>query len=949
MGSRGNKRGGLTGSEHSEANTARSVSPVVGIILLFGMVFIGAAIVATAGMVVMDDVETASAAEQSKQCTLETDHRIATVLANDGMKEFPCDGGDYASDGSMYVVWHDGTSDPNLLNAFPQSTAKIDELGAIKYSIGGEAYAYQAGGVWKGSGSSVEPLSSPPISYNPNSDTKPRLEINPVVMNGSRADQGVQTLSRGSGTGGAGFASAQEHAASNGYTNLTIVVESEYHEGWEQYFESNFAGNATVTGSSSLMLNGVDNDRAVAVEISNAMDPSPRFQIDSDNGLVGPTALKPDVLGTKSETDLKPGRRAAGNKLRVETDIRNVGHQSGRTDISFNIPGTTVTKDTQSGTISAGTVESETIVLSHSKVKDLTPGEVYEYNISTDDDFLDTHGSFLYATHEAPYLQVTNPRVDGDDASDDEDPLNATEENATLSVDVHNTGASDVDGASLDLDIDVPGTDNPYNLSTNRYTVDRQYGENATVTWSVNRSTLLEGEHEFTVTSANGSDVSGHFVVENGVDIGDTELRLDPGTTVNATVAGTEMSDSNRGRDGEHTAGYPVTDKGAGKFTTSEDGMAFSFDASAPESEQDEMEISEDGGWVAPDGTTPEVESDCHWLWGCDYSWTWDTNELVWNDDAGYSLTWTHGGDWGWDGETGSTLVPAGESTELVVDTRSLPQYQVEWVPGSATLITQQVNEENEAIGEPTPISDVDWHDTNLNVEKGTSRPVYEHSFRTTERVSFQMEASSHIQGGDGFCGRNPTRTSREIIDGNIYANQYCPGEDAVTGGDLVNLNADTETESTNVRVLKDGDQLPTIESGSEWQRDVDELLGREAIDVSVREDGTLDLSSNEFIFAFELTHHPEQYNEVPTVDEDITADEYWNLAQSRNGDPNFNDMLVHVEIRPPAPTEDFGFSGAYDSGSGTVSIGPGSSDDNGGSDGDTDGIDIGSDEIIIG
>ncbi|WP_148680490.1 DUF7289 family protein [Halovivax ruber] len=929
------------------------MSPIVGIILLFGLVFIGAAAVATAGIVLMDDIQSTSVAERTEQCTMETNHRIATVIANGGVEELPCDGGQYVDDGTVHLVWHNGSAGQDMLTTFSHSTATIDELGALEYNIEGESYAYQAGGIWKGTGDSINPITGPSFSYQSaaNSNTNSAaLEINPIVVDGQQSGTTPKQLSRGMNSSDA-FADALRAGERNGYTHLTLLVESKYHAGWKSHFDSKMNGsNVAIKSGGALNIDGVNEDQTVAVEISNAIDPEPRFEVVADNGLVGATAAQTDVYAPQAGGG---GAGAGGNKLRISAAIENTGVQTGSTTATLKIPGTGITDDVDITNIKPGETETVEFAVNYGNVvsSNMEPGNVYEYNITTEDDYLNKHGSFLYATQEDADLAVENPRVDGKDASSESSPVLANEQNVTLSVDVHNIGGSSVTDAELALSmvVDEAGESDPYNLAGKSYEVDRKYGENATVTWELNRSSLLEAEHEFTVSAVNNaSSTTGYFVVENGVDIGDTELRLDPGTQVNATVAGTEMSSASRSYSGEHTVGHPITDRSAGSFTTDENGMSYSFDAPGPDSESDELQMSDDGGWVAPDGTKPDVSVE--WNWGWDYSWTWDTDELVWDEDAGYELTWEQGGNWGWTGPTGDDVVIAGKEGETVGEpTGTLPRYDIQWLPGSATLITQPVDENNDPIEEPSPIDGVDWHGTNLNVEKDATRPIYEHSFQTNERVSFQMEASSHMHGGGGFCGPYATETSYEFVDGSVYANEYCAGSGSVNGGDLVNLNADTNTESTNVRVLQDGDQLPDIESGSEWQRDVDELLERDGIDATVRPDGTLDLKENEFIFAFELTHHPEQYNTAPNVPQDISQEDYWNLAHSNDGDPNFNDMIVHVEINPPDVPADFELDGDFHSGSGTTSIGPGSSNGTGGSSSDTDSVDVGSDEIIIG
>lgn len=118
---------------------------------------------------------------------------------------------------------------------------------------------------------------------------------------------------------------------------------------------------------------------------------------------------------------------------------------------------------------------------------------------------------------------------------------------------------------------------------------------------------------------------------------------------------------------------------------------------------------------------------------------------------------------------------------------------------------------------------------------------------------------------------------------------------------DPVDATADKQEQNLRVRTAKNND-LPSLQPGNEEQESVNEILSDisdPAIDRdSLWEDGELDLNEDEFIFLFEMTTECGMRDSSCDADNN-DIDALWESAQhqSVSGDPNFNDLIVYVEV----------------------------------------------------
>lgn len=244
------------GRSVSRIETGRGVSPVVGLVLLFALVFVGAAILAVSGMALIDALEAGSEVEHLRMTADEGTHCIETALfSGDSCAVTGVD--DVTTDGTMIVTWWD--DDPDASNDRERVT--IDPLGAVVYEASDHRVVYQAGGQWEVEGSGDATVrKSPDIAYEDG-----ELVLNVVNASASGYDGGDATA-RSDPTAGNELADELEAAAESGYPNLTIAVESEYHEAWRAHFEDAFDHeNATVEHD--------PDDETVAVTVEHLAEP----------------------------------------------------------------------------------------------------------------------------------------------------------------------------------------------------------------------------------------------------------------------------------------------------------------------------------------------------------------------------------------------------------------------------------------------------------------------------------------------------------------------------------------------------------------------------------------------------------------------------------------------------------------------------------------------------
>lgn len=222
----------------------RAVSPVIGLVLLIGIVAIGAMGIFLAGTTLAENTQSAAVdqqAERSMTQLAESGDQLATGAARSG--EFSIRGADSAR---VYAAPDAGQINVTVTNRSTGSRIfTIEEsLGAVIYeSEDGSQIAYQAGGVWrKGTDDRSTLVRSPEFHYREAPDptiTFPITLVRDRFSNSGNTDG--RLAARESRTH---YPDAPNHHNPLRDGSVLITIDSEYCRGWENYFEQYTDGSA---------------------------------------------------------------------------------------------------------------------------------------------------------------------------------------------------------------------------------------------------------------------------------------------------------------------------------------------------------------------------------------------------------------------------------------------------------------------------------------------------------------------------------------------------------------------------------------------------------------------------------------------------------------------------------------------------------------------------------
>ncbi|WP_435069583.1 DUF7289 family protein [Haloplanus sp. C73] len=220
----------------------------VGVILVLGLVIVSTTAVLMFGSAAIGDIQSQSEIDRAENGMTLLDSRLSTVALGDSESqrvELPTTSGGYTVDpdaGTIRIVHrnYNGANDTELVSN--------TSLGAIVYRQGDQSIAYQAGGVWKASGSGSAQMVSPPeFHYREGTLTFPLVR---VQGSGSATGQAAVTA-RSSGQGNQLYPSNKTYPDDTEYTNpvengtVEVIIESEYATGWGSYFEERTDGNVS--------------------------------------------------------------------------------------------------------------------------------------------------------------------------------------------------------------------------------------------------------------------------------------------------------------------------------------------------------------------------------------------------------------------------------------------------------------------------------------------------------------------------------------------------------------------------------------------------------------------------------------------------------------------------------------------------------------------------------
>lgn len=223
------------------AETERSVAPIVGMILLVGMVFIGATIVAITGVALVDSLESETELDGVRTVAEDGNHCLHTAaFSNDACEITMSPHGAQSTvtdDGTMGIVsWEGGDDvDPFAPSGVVYENTTVDPLGAIEHRHEDRTIVNQIGGIWEVTDDGTAIVRSPPD----------------IGLDGETLEFAVLTASSDEYSGGDATVqvdqeTSQRHVGAiqavtqSGYDNVTIGVESEFYEAWGVHFADAF-------------------------------------------------------------------------------------------------------------------------------------------------------------------------------------------------------------------------------------------------------------------------------------------------------------------------------------------------------------------------------------------------------------------------------------------------------------------------------------------------------------------------------------------------------------------------------------------------------------------------------------------------------------------------------------------------------------------------------------
>lgn len=447
------------------AKPDRSVSPVVGIVLLFGMVAVAATVLAITGLALVEDLETNAEAEQARACLEGASHDIETVLAVDSQESIPCEP-DYRAEGSVTLTWFD--DDPAR-----GRTVTIDTLGAFEYRLTDRTLAYQSGGIFETRDGSASVLRAPNVGFDNST-----LKLGFVELTRASTDD-ARVVARIDHEQSRSLTTAIENASSQGYETLRIEVTSAYHDAWYDHLTntltSDTRANVTVTHHES-------SERVVAT-IEDFFHAGPQFEV----------------------TDLEATRHVeyrATEELTVAANVTNTGTRPGNDTVEFAID----SDENYTATVSTGTLdpgETTTVlfdgvfgrgdVAAKGNDHNLSRYGEYEYTIETSN--VTARGSF--------FLSHPNDAVYRLEDVDHE----TTRSTIDITADVTNIGS---EATPRDVTVTLQGDheDLPDPLAEWNEEITLDPWDDGTIDVTLNRSALPSGlNYTYTVSVNNPTDV----------------------------------------------------------------------------------------------------------------------------------------------------------------------------------------------------------------------------------------------------------------------------------------------------------------------------------------------------------------------------------------------------------------------------------------------------------
>ena len=288
----------------------RSVAPLVGIVLLTVLVLFGAVTLAVTGFVLVDQVLSETDRYHGTLCLEEFDHRATTVATGGGEEPLPCDALRFVDDGELHIIWHNEsvTDISKDLDETFENTSVSSNLGAVEIESRDRTVAYQNSGIWEQTVEGTLTHSTPTSVHDSSANGATFLRLELITISESTIDATPASIRRDSdGTFESSIDDAKSKASELDFSNLTIVLESEYHDGWYSHFTAEIEDG--IVSTTDLAIDSVDENRALQVDLVDVIQPSSDSGSSRVDHTIGATGEGLSHASTLSDSIDVPGKR----------------------------------------------------------------------------------------------------------------------------------------------------------------------------------------------------------------------------------------------------------------------------------------------------------------------------------------------------------------------------------------------------------------------------------------------------------------------------------------------------------------------------------------------------------------------------------------------------------------------------------------------------------------
>ncbi|WP_439026509.1 DUF7289 family protein [Haloarchaeobius sp. DT45] len=206
----------------------RGQSALLATVLLVGLVTIGAVSIIVVGGLTIQESKENTESMRIEQVFVELEQNVGSVALGEGANEVT-DFDIRTREGAIH------RKDTGRIEVYTENIDIANEsFGSIEYRRGDTVYAYQAGGVWRGTGPDATMVSSPQFYYR---DGTLNLPI-PIVSGEERIESGIVEIRKNrtmSPINRVGYVEGEL---------VTVRIHSEYYGGWADYLRERTSDRA---------------------------------------------------------------------------------------------------------------------------------------------------------------------------------------------------------------------------------------------------------------------------------------------------------------------------------------------------------------------------------------------------------------------------------------------------------------------------------------------------------------------------------------------------------------------------------------------------------------------------------------------------------------------------------------------------------------------------------